>query len=207
MSQRLPDHQSTESTHRDNGIDASYATRLIQSRHSVSQLGDPAPSPQQLDEAIAMALTAPDHKRLRPWHFMVVESHQRTEFGQWLAQCLSQDDPTISPSVLIKVAQQPLRAPLIVIAVMKYRDQDKVSRTEQLLSCGAAVQNLLLTLHAQGFSTIWRTGAVAQSQAVKCGLGLDDQDEIAGLIYIGSAVEACPERIHVPVSQFSSRWR
>ena len=66
----------------------------------------------------------------------------------------------------------------------RFQEHPKVPEFEQTLSSGAAIQNLLLSLQAQGFSTMWRSGAVVESKLLKRKLGLQEHDLISGIIYV-----------------------
>jgi nitroreductase len=66
--------------------------------------------------------------------------------------------------------------------------QSKIPEIEQMLSAGAAAQNILLAAHGFGFGAIWRTGAPAYDPEVAKGLGLPESARIVGFLYIGSAV-------------------
>lgn len=179
---------------------------LIDHRQSIGHLVEPAPGTEQLEQAIAAALTAPDHHRLHPWRFLVIAGEQRQAFGQLLAQSLAEDGETDQVQ-LERVKHHPLRAPMLLICIMKYYPHPKVPRDEQVLSCGAAIQNLLLTLQAQGYASMWRSGAVAESVSFKRALGLGTDDEVAGLIYIGTAPKAIAPRQKLKVSDFLTQWQ
>jgi len=77
---------------------------------------------------------------------------------------------------------------------------------EQTLSTGAAIQNFLLSLQAQGFSTMWRSGAVVESKLLKQALGLTEHDLISGIIYVGTAVKAIPARAEINTADYVSTW-
>ncbi|MFB2537835.1 MULTISPECIES: nitroreductase [unclassified Acinetobacter] len=173
----------------------------IHERQSVGALQLPAPSSEQVHQAIAAAITAPDHHRLHPWRFAVVQDEQRQQLGQVMHDCLAADGEQ-DLATLQKVLQHPLRAPMLIIATMKYQAHEKVPRDEQILSCGAAIQNLLLILQAQGFASIWRSGAITQSKHFKQWLGLAEQDEITGMIYVGTAKKDIADREPLSVNDF-----
>ena len=108
---------------------------------------------------------------------------------------------------LERVKNHPFRAPLLVLALTKLQDHSKVPHFEQILSSGAAIQNFLLSLQAQGFSTMWRSGAVVESVLFKQALNLNATDLISGIIYIGTAVKAIPPRAEIQTSEFVSEWQ
>ena len=78
---------------------------------------------------------------------------------------------------------------------------------EQTLSTGAAVQNFLLSMQAQGFATIWRSGAVVESTLLKKALGLAERDLISGIIYVGTAVKEIAPRTEIDRAQYVEFWK
>jgi nitroreductase len=71
---------------------------------------------------------------------------------------------------------------------------------------GAAIENFLLMLNAQGYASMWRTGAWAESALFKQKIGLKAEDEIAGFIYIGTAARELPLRERLSVQGFLVDW-
>ena len=179
----------------------------IHQRQSIGHLVEPAPNAQQLEMAFQAALTAPDHHRLKPTHFIIVQDQQREAFGELLAQAVKNVDEHIDVAQVERVKHHPFRAPLLVLAVTRYQDHPKVPLFEQTLSSGAAIQNFLLSLQAQGFSTMWRSGAVVESVFFKNALGLNERDLISGIIYIGTAVKAIPPRTETSSKEYVSLWK
>ena len=181
----------------------------IHQRQSIGQLIEPAPNAEQLDIAIQAALTAPDHHRLKPTRFILIGSEQRQAFGQLLSEVmadLTQVAGEADQAQIERVKQHPFRAPMLLIAVTQLQQHPKVPEFEQILSTGAAVQNLLLSLHAQGFATMWRTGAVVESAVLKHGLGLSEHDLISGIVYIGTAAKAIAARAGLDSAAYLRHW-
>lgn len=177
----------------------------IHQRQSIGHLVEPAPNTEQLEKAFLAALTAPDHHRLKPTRFVVIPEDQREAFGELLSQALADTGQT-EIAQLERVKNHPYRAPLLVLALTQFIDHPKVPYFEQTLSTGAAIQNFLLSLQSQGFSTMWRSGAVVESKHFKQALKLGEDDLISGIIYIGTAVKAIPPRGEIHTSEFVSYW-
>ncbi|WP_407303780.1 nitroreductase [Acinetobacter sp.] len=177
----------------------------IHQRQSIGHLVEPAPNAAQLEKAFQAALTAPDHHRLKPTHFVVIPSDQREAFGELLSKALADLGET-DPVQLDRVKNHPFRAPLLVLALTKFQSHPKVPNFEQTLSTGAAIQNFLLSLQIQGFSSIWRSGAVIESNLFKQALGLAEDDLISGIIYIGTAAKAIPARTEINIQNYVSYW-
>nr|MBP8206621.1 nitroreductase family protein [Acinetobacter sp.] len=178
----------------------------IHQRQSIGHLVEPAPNASQLEKAFQAALVAPDHHRLKPTRFVVVPEAEREAFGELLSRALADTGQT-EEAQLERVKNHPFRAPLLVLALTKLQDHSKVPHFEQILSSGAAIQNFLLSLQAQGFSTMWRSGAVVESVLFKQALNLNATDLISGIIYIGTAVKAIPPRAEIQTSEFVSEWQ
>lgn len=178
----------------------------IHQRQSIGHLVEPAPNATQLEKAFQAALVAPDHHRLKPTRFVVIPETEREAFGELLSRALADTGQT-EEAQLERVKNHPFRAPLLVLALTKLQDHSKVPHFEQILSSGAAIQNFLLSLQAQGFSTMWRSGAVVESVLFKQALNLNATDLISGIIYIGTAVKAIPPRAEIQTSEFVSEWQ
>ena len=177
----------------------------IHQRQSMGQLVEPAPNTEQLEMAFQAALTAPDHHRLKPTRFVVITAEQRAAFGELLSQALADMGETDAVQ-LERVKQHPFRAPLLVLALTQFQDHPKVPCFEQTLSTGAAVQNFLLSLQAQGFASMWRSGAVVESNLLKQALNLNADDLISGIIYVGTAVKAIPARSELNTQAYVRYW-
>ncbi|RYL28380.1 MULTISPECIES: nitroreductase [Acinetobacter] len=178
----------------------------IHQRQSVGHLIEPAPNAAQLEMAFQAALTAPDHHRLKPTRFIVVAGEQRQAFGELLAQAI-QDLGEVDAAQVERVKHHPFRAPLLILAVTKIVEHQKVPEFEQILSTGAAVQNLLLSLQAQGFASMWRSGAVVESALLKTKLGLNVHDLISGIIYVGTAAKVIGPRAEQSTHDYVSTWQ
>ena len=170
----------------------------INSRRSMGNLDLPAPTHAQIETAIECATTAPDHKKLRPWRFIVTQGDARHELGNALVAAAQakavQEGETLSEKDIAKTQAMPLRAPVIITVVTKIQAHKKVPPFEQMLSAGAAVQNLILALKAQGFSTVWRTGLLCNEPAVKSYFDVGPDDYVTAFVYTGTSPKNEPAR-------------
>ena len=183
----------------------------IKSRRSIGNLSIPAPTESQIKAAIDCAVTAPDHKKLRPWRFIVTQGNARHELGRaFLAAAEAQavqEGEALSEKSRQKNYNMPLRAPVIITVVTQMQVHKKVPPFEQMLSTGAAVQNLILALQAQGFSTVWRTGLLCNEPAVKAYFDVGPDDYVTAFVYTGSSPCDMPTRKPIdiePLLRFES---
>jgi nitroreductase len=155
-------------------------------RRSAKTLTAPAPDVGALELILASAAAAPDHGRLRPWRFIVIEGDSLGRFGDLLAAQLRRQHPTTSEESLQRERQKAFRAPMILVVAAVCTAGAKIPVIEQVLSAGAAAQNVMLAAHALGFNSMWKTGAPAYDDEVKVALGLEPKDAIVGFMYLGT---------------------
>jgi nitroreductase len=164
------------------------ALELMLSRESALKLAAPGPSAEELDRIFASAVRAPDHGRLRPWHFVVIQEGQRAAFGALMAESLRRRDPTVSEAELERERGKAFRSPVIVVVAAKVKRGFKIPEVEQIASAAAAAQTIMLAAPALGYGAVWKTGAPAYDPVVKTALGLSADDDIVGFLYIGTRV-------------------
>ena len=162
----------------------------IDTRSSAARLTQPGPGPVELARILDAAGRAPDHGRLRPWRFIVLDGASRQEFSRAAAQAKRLRVPTMTDEQFAaerdKVAASPT---IVVIGCAVRRDQTKVPEIEQVVAAAAAAQNFFLAAHDMGFGVMWKTGAAAYDPAVKAVVGLDALDHIVGIMHVGTRVK------------------
>jgi nitroreductase len=162
----------------------------LTTRSTAKTYGDVAPSKEHLAIVLQAAVRAPDHGRLRPWRFMLIEGNQRRKLGDLLAASALRRVPGLSEGDLTRERDKAMRAPLIIVVACRAVPGTKIPLIEQILAAGAAAQNILLALHTLGYAAAWKTGEAAYDPEVKQALGLAVDDHIVGLIYTGGGMGA-----------------
>lgn len=193
------------------------AIDLLLTRQSTPLLKEPMPSPTDLDTILAAGMRVPDHAGLKPWHFHVIAEGglerlsdiyvEATE--QALAVLLSENKITDQEAneKIAKVAKMAFRAPMIIVISTQYVDHNKVPKQEQLVAAGCAAQAMQMACFALGYGAMWRTGDLAYDSTVKKGLGLEQGNEIAGFLYVGTPTKTS---VLKPAKDFTDKvtyWR
>jgi nitroreductase len=174
---------------------------ILVGRVSPTALVEPGPTQEQLQEILVAGASAPDHGRMKPWRFVLIQGNARSRFGDLMAQSLARREPGITEVRLEAERKKALRAPTIIGIAAALRDNPTVPEVEQILAVGAAAQNILIASHGLGFGGFWRTGSLAYDPDVKRAFGLSEADSIVGFIYIGSVGQ--PGRPHqVQIDEF-----
>lgn len=208
------DNKNQETTNTDSNFQKTQNVQVtpdhlinwINSRRSIGNLTIPAPSDEQIQQAIECAMTAPDHKKLKPWRFIIIKGQARHEFGRALLLAeeakAERNSETLTEKTKQKTLGMPLRAPVIIAVVTRMQYHEKVPAYEQMLSAGASVQNLILALKAQGFSTVWRTGTLANEPAVKSYFNVGFEDYVTAFVYVGKSACDFPNRGDIDTTGF-----
>ena len=164
------------------------ALNLLLNRESALKLQAPGPTREELDTLFQSAVRAPDHGRLRPWRFVVIDTDQREKFGDLMAESMRRRMPDTNAETLQRERDKAMRAPVIVVVAGHIQKGHKIPEIEQVAAVSAAAQTIMLAAPAQGYGVMWKTGDPAYDPFVRQSLGLDPEDEIVGFMYIGTQV-------------------
>lgn len=181
---------------------------FIYSRSSVAArfLTKPAPEGDDLEAILKAGVCAPDHGGLQPWRFITVKGAARETLGKVFAEAARARRPNVSEFEIERERAKPMRSPLIIVVVAKIDEQHpKIPAHEQMLSAGAAAQNMQLASHALGYASIWLTGEPASDWHIKEALGLSVEDVIVGFLYMGTAKPG-PAKKRPDIKDFVEDW-
>jgi nitroreductase len=159
----------------------------VQTRSSAARLSEPGPTPADLDKLLRAAERAPDHGRLRPWRFIVLEGALRQAFTAAAAEAKRARLPAMTEEQLAGERDKMNRSPaIVVVGCAVNREQTKIPEIEQVVAVGAAAENLFLAAHDMGYGVMWKTGAAAYDPKVKAALGLRPDDHIIAIMHLGA---------------------
>jgi|SRR5690554_289170 nitroreductase len=182
------------------------ALDALHQRVSISKLVAPAPDAAQREAIFQAALRAADHGQLRPWRFLVIEGEGLHRLGELFCSAMLVNDPSLAPEVCDSYRKLPLRAPMIVVVIARTQAHPKVPELEQLVSAGAAAQNMITAAYALGVGAIWKTGSVAYHPHILEGLGLDKNETLIGYLYMGTPATPIHSPRHLSPSDFFADW-
>jgi len=179
---------------------------LTRRSRPAKMLRAPAPDAATLSRLLTAAARVPDHGKLEPWRFVVIEPGALSRLSALITargQALGMDTDKTD-----KAAQTFADSPLVVAVVAVERPSDKIPAIEQLLSAGAVCLTLVNAALAQGFGACWLTGWPAfDRDFLTEGLGLEAHETVAGFIHIGTCDAAPPDRPRPDVNALTTRLR
>ncbi|MEZ5962179.1 MAG: nitroreductase [Hyphomonadaceae bacterium] len=181
--------------------------KLLARRRSTKLMGlsEPGPNAEELDALIKLAARVPDHGKLGPWRFVIIDGEARERAGAALEQVIRNDEG-VDDARREFVSGWFKRAPCCVMVVSSPRPSPKVPEWEQILSAGAVCFNLLLAAHAMGYAGSWLTEWPTFDERARAALGLSGEERIAGFVYLGTPATGAAERVRADASSRISRF-
>ena len=177
-------------------------------------LSEPGPSESELELMLQIGGRVPDHRRLEPWRLLVIRGDERRTLHARLAKIYDETHAEASGEARAKALEKldaVARAPVTICVVSSIKDDTEKARKtpawEQQLSVGAVCQNLLVAASASGYAAQWVTEWYAYEPRVKAALGLAHGEQIAGFVFVGSALQDPLERVRPDRSALVHYWR
>jgi coenzyme F420-0:L-glutamate ligase/coenzyme F420-1:gamma-L-glutamate ligase len=181
--------------------------QAVTARRTLRHFTDAAVDRAVVDRAIAAAITAPAPHHTTPWRFVVVTERVKPLLDamqeSWVADLRSDEFTDEQISRRVRRGDLLRAAPLLVVPCLTttggahdYPDERR-SRAERemfLVSMGAAVENLLVTLAADGLGSAWVSSTMFCKPVVRAVLDLPNDWDPMGAVAIGRAAEPPPTR-------------
>ncbi len=187
---------------------AELAATLIHTRQQFGprRLFAPGPDAAQIESYFQAAAAAPDHGQILPWRFIVVPADRRAALGEVFAQALRERDPDATENELAKARDKAHRAPFIALAVVRSEadDHPEIPLPERLISLGCAIQNMLLSAHAEGFGSGLVSGQALHTPGLRQLFALHENEQAVCFVAIGTADRSKPIRPRPAPSTFVS---
>jgi len=168
---------------------------------SALTLEAPGPTAAQLADLLRIAARTPDHGKLAPWRFVILEGAGKQAFADRLDQLAHSRGDARAAAKLGK-----LKAPPLGVAVVSSPRESDIPGWEQELSAGAVCTTLLFAAGAMGFGANWITDWYAYDREANAILGLSETERVAGFILIGSPREAPQERERPDPAGLTTIW-
>ncbi len=181
------------------------ALEFMHTRRSYPTLtiAPPVPTRSQLMELLAAAARVPDHGKLEPWRFLVIEQPHMNEIARKLV--LRGLEMGKAESLVNKAAEVFVKAGLIVAVIGSPDRSAKIPIIEQELSAGAVCLSLLNAALASGWAASWVTGFGAHDPSFRQDVfKLKPHEFVAGFVHIGSAGTRPPERPRPDIAAITS---
>lgn len=163
----------------------------------------PVPTRDQLMPLLTAAARTPDHGKLEPWRFIVLERPAMARLARLAVRRAGElgydDEKTTKGRAQFDAGQ------LAVVVVASPKPSEKIPPIEQTLSAGAVCLALLNAATAAGWGANWLSGWPLQDPSfVAEGLGLEPQEFVAGIVHIATPTVAPPDRPRPDVTRLTT---
>jgi nitroreductase len=163
----------------------------------------PVPTRDELTPLLTAAARTPDHGKLEPWRFIVLERPamvRLAELAEARARTLGLDDEKIA-----KGRGQFDAGNLAVVVVASPKPSEKIPQIEQTLSAGAVCISLVNAATAAGWGANWLSGWPSQDATFAAeGFGLAPQEFVAGIVHIGTPTVTPPDRPRPDIARLTT---
>ncbi len=184
-------------------------TAFLETRRSnlAKLMREPGPNPKDLMQILNIAARVPDHRKLAPWRFIVFQGQARADMGTHIRKAFISETPNAPADRQSFEAQRMMRAPLIIAVISAPIDCPRETpKWEQTLSAGAVCYNMLLAAQSLGYGAQWLTEWFCYNEHIISAMGLNGDERVAGLIYMGRIDTPSTERARPNLQDKLTYW-
>ena len=180
-------------------------SEVIKKRRTVkpSKMNSKTIQKEQIIQLLELADWAPTHKHTEPWRFIVYSGDKARKFVSDHAELYRKSTPEekFKNEKYEKILANGNNLSHLIVCIMKRDEEKRVPEIEEVSAAAAAIQNLLLGATSLGIASFWSTGGMTHTDAMKEYLGLNMDDNVMGLIYLGYTDSSYEGKRTIPLEQ------
>ena len=171
------------------------ALQFLQNRRSrpAKTMAHPVPNTNQITQILTAAVRVPDHGKLEPWRFVVVQGAalaRLADLAETHAKELGYDAEKIG-----KGRGQFDLGLLAVVVISSPKPHEKVPQIEQVLSAGAVCLGILNAAEAAGWGANWLSGWPSHDRGfIEAAFAATATETVAGIVHIATETNLGPDR-------------
>ncbi|MEM7413952.1 MAG: nitroreductase [Gemmatimonadota bacterium] len=177
----------------------------IQQRRSIKAYADRPISNEAIEQLLAMAVLAPNHRMTQPWRFYVLGPEARAGYGRALGMRKAKrvEDPAAAADVVSKVEANHRGLPAMLAVSMTLDENDEI-REEDYAATYMAIQNLCLSACALGLGTHVKSGAVMDDPNARAAVGVQEEERVIATISLGEPAEVPQAKARKSAKDFTT---
>jgi F420 biosynthesis protein FbiB-like protein len=190
----------------------------IKKRRSIRKYSPRKVKSNVLREVLEAAEWAPSAHNAQPWRFIVLtEESAKQALAEAMADAwtvdMAKDGVRVEAQKRAASIERFTHTPVLVLACLTMEDMkmypdEKRQRSERDLaiqSLGAAIQNMLLTAHAEGLGACWFSAPSFCKETIRTVLKIPEMVEPQALIALGYAAEKPQTTQRKPLENYTYR--
>lgn len=153
-------------------------------------LTTPAPSMEALYRIAQAAMRVPDHNRLVPYRYVVIDEAAREVLGQCFEEAARRrgaDDEKAA-----RARSKAKKGPMLIAFITRTPEDPEVSREEMLLTAGASLGQFMQALALEGFGGIVLSGSVLEDEMLQKSFCIDPSEKVLAWITVGTPAQDAP---------------
>ncbi|EIM30297.1 nitroreductase family protein [Microvirga lotononidis] len=158
------------------------ARRSTPPRH----LTAPGPTDDEIQLLVRAASRAPDHQRLRPFRFLVINADERETLADVFEAAERELDPSIGGERLERAREKAHHAPVLLAVISRLQESDEVPEIEQRASAGAALGYVVLAADLLGYGAMAVSGRKVATAAMRHAFRLANNEELLCFVGLGT---------------------
>jgi nitroreductase len=173
----------------------------IQQRRSIKRFTDRPVTRAEIEQLLAAAVLAPNHKLTQSWRFHVLGPDARYAYGAALGERKARKAATPEAGRALRdtVASEHRALPAMIVIAVVTNDNPETAE-EDYAAAMMGVQNLALAAVDIGLGTHIKTGAVMEDPAARAAAGAGDDERIIAVVNLGEPADVPPAKVRNPLS-------
>ncbi|MEM8537991.1 MAG: nitroreductase family protein [Pseudomonadota bacterium] len=155
-----------------------------------STLQPPVPARAEVQDILQIASRVPDHGKLVPWRFVVLEREDCIAYGDALYDVRMAQE--VGEKRAEMAANNYRKRHLVIAVIESVKTETTIPQSEQTFAVGGVCFNLLATLLASGWGAQWLSGVDADLEQRM--LGVAPHERVAGMIHVGTGADSVTDR-------------
>lgn len=184
-----------------------FAAVMARRSGNARALVAPGPDPTAIEAMVLAASRAPDHGRLVPFRILEIPESTRNRLADLMGAASLVLNPDLPEAEVERAREKAHQGPVILALIARIQpEHPKIPASDQWLTVGCALENLLLALQSFGFAAAIRSGKFMETPPMREGFALGSNEHLVSLVAIGTSAEWPPEKPKPSLEKVFSRW-
>ena len=172
-----------------------HTSDAIQARRSIKRFTRREVTRDEIEQLIAAATLAPNHRLTQPWRFYVLGPEARYLYGLALGERKARkiEDPVAGSALRETVAKEHRDLPCMLAIAVVHTDNPE-QREEDYAAAMMGIENLALRAVDLGLGTHIKTGGVMSDPAARTAARVKENERIVAIVNIGEPADVPPAK-------------